>query len=277
MQQLFGILFRARNFLLFVALESLCILLIRKNNLVWDINLFNSSNAIAAKSMAYTYDIKEYLNLKQVNKSLAEENLALLQKLNSTSIPLALADSSFLNRYSYILALVVNNSTGFTKNYLTINKGRKQGLKPGMAVIGPKGIVGQVMKCSENFSTVYSILHVDFKVSAEVISKKLEMQDQVALGVSNWNARSHRAVKLNNIDKFKEISIGDTVVTSSQNLVFPPGIMVGRISGLADKPEFAFWDIDVSLSSDLNGLRYVYVLENKFTEEQKELESQSKE
>lgn len=275
MSQLFGLIFKARNLLLFLLLEIVCFYLIRKNNIKWDVSLFNSSNRIAASTMAATYNAQEYIYLKKTNEELASENIKLREEL--TSLRELKVDSNEINnpyahRFGYITAKVANNTVGLSKNYLTINKGKLDGIKPGMGVIGPSGVVGQVMSCSDHFSRVISILNVDFNISSEVVNQNLKDENIIALGVSNWNSVSHRYIDLKTIDKFKKVKIGDSVVTSNQNLIFPSQIMVGKIAKVKDLPQSAFWDIEVELSSDFTGLRYVYVIENKLTSEQLALE-----
>lgn len=280
MSQLFGLIFKARNLLLFLFLEIVCFYLIRKNNIKWDVSIFNSSNSIAASTMAATYNAQEYIYLKKTNEELANENVKLRQeltKLAELKLDSSQIRNSYANRFEFITAKVANNTVGLSKNYLTINKGKLDGIKPGMGVIGPAGVVGQVMSCSDHFSRVISILNVEFNVSSEVKNKKLREDDIIALGVSNWDAVSHRYIDLKTIDKFKKIKKGDSVVTSSQNLIFPPNIMVGKIAKLKNLPQSAFWDIEVQLSSDFTGLRYVYVIENKLTSEQLQIEEIEKE
>jgi rod shape-determining protein MreC len=278
MNQLFGIIYKARNLLLFIFLESVCFYLIRKNNVKWDVNIFNSSNKLAASTMEATYNAQEYIYLKKTNEELAKENMALKAKLSQKQdledriINLTKSDSAYAKRFDFILAKVANNTVGLTKNYLTLNKGRLDGIEPGMGVIGPSGVVGQVMSCSDHFSRVISILNVDFSISSEVVNDTLRAEDIIALGVSNWDAKSHSIIDLKTIDKFKKISKGDSVVTSSQNLIFPPNILIGKIKNIKDEPQTAFWTIDVELSSDFTGLRYVYVVNNKLTAEQTQIE-----
>lgn len=276
MPQLFRLLNKAKYFILFFLLELLCFFLIKRNNLKWNVSYFNSSRAIAGGLMSKTEEAKAYIRLDKINDDLAKENSYLRSKLGQivSHEGLSKTDSTYAQRLDYQLARVVNSSIGQLKNYITINKGTLDGIEPGMGVIGPKGIVGQVKSCSDHFSVVYSVLHQDLKISSEIKSKKL---DQVALGLSTWDGRSHKYVKLNTIDKFKPVAVGDTVVTSAQNLVFPPDILVGRVVKLVTPANGAFHDITVKLSSDMNGLTYVYVVKNRLYNEQKGLEEEAME
>jgi rod shape-determining protein MreC len=279
MPQLLRLLNRAKYFFLFIFLELICFFLIRRNNLHWDVKVFNSSNAITSRMMTFTANIKEYFHLKSENESLAEENAMLQKRLTllaeasqNPSASFYRPDSAFARRFDFTLAKVIGSTISRSRNYITIDKGLKDGLAPGMGVIGPKGVVGQVRSCSDHFSVVFSILHEEFKVSSEVVNPQLRETGQMALGLSTWENRSHRLVRLNTIDKFKPVTKGDSVITSSQNLVFPPGILIGKVYNVETPSNGAFHNIDVLLSTDFSGLTYVYVVNNKLRQEQIRLE-----
>lgn len=279
MPQLLRLLNRAKYFFLLVFLELICFFLIRRNNLQWDVTLFNSTNAISSRTLAMTAEVKEYFHLKEENEGLANENKKLheqlsqlLEKEDLRGSSYYSVDSAFASRFEFTLAKVINSSTSRARNYITIDKGLKDGLSPGMGIIGPRGVVGQIRSCSDHFSVVFSILHEEFKVSSEVVNEALRESGQTALGLSVWDNRSHRLVKLNTVDKFKPVSEGDSVVTSSQNIVFPPGILIGKVSKVETPTNGAFHNIDVTLSTDFGGLTYVYVVNNKLREEQLRLE-----
>ncbi|MGR3811385.1 rod shape-determining protein MreC [Jiulongibacter sp. NS-SX5] len=282
MSQLLGLLNRAKYFLLFIVLELISFFLIRKNNVQWDVTLFNSSNAVVSRILKATYGAKEYLYLKKENTSLALENKALRKQLTQAQLlaeerpnGFYLADSIYANRFDFTLAKVANSTTARTKNYITLDKGTADGIKPGMGVIGPKGVVGQVKSCSEHFSVVYSILHSEFRVSSEVVNKELKASGESALGLCVWPGESRSVVDMNTVDKFKPVSVNDSVVTSSQNLIFPSGILVGNVKSVETPTNGAFHTIEVNLATDFGGLTYVYIIDNKLSSEQEELEAEA--
>jgi rod shape-determining protein MreC len=278
MSQLFGILFKIRHFFIFVFLQIVCFYLIKKNSVYWDVTFFNSTNSFVARSLQISQSVKEFTSLGKTNDQLAQENLSLrkeLTKLNELSLLSQhgyKADSIKAFRFDYTVAKVIASSFSSSDNYITIDKGSKDGIKPGMGVICPQGVVGQVMSCNENYARVSSILHSKFFVSAEVLNKKLRQSQQAALGIGKWNGASSRTIQLTTIDRFKSVFKGDSVVTSMQNSVFPPKIMIGRISKIGSVPSEAFFNIDVRLSTDFSSLIYVYIVSNKLIDQQKVLE-----
>lgn len=278
MSQLFRLIFRIRNFLLFVILELVSFWLIVKNDYYWDVSFFNTSNFYAAKTLEASNYVKSYMNLGNVNDQLVKENAELknavtaMQQLKGREGDYYKVDSAFASRFEFKVAKVVNNTVNLSKNYLTIDKGKLDGIEPGMGVICPQGVVGQVMQCSDHFSRVYSILHSEFNVSSEVKNQTLRAKSEKALGIAKWGGLNPRVIDLLTIDRFKPIKQGDSVMTSEQNVIFPSGTMVGRIRKLGAKQDQAFFDIEVELATDFQNISYVYVVNNKLKNEQEKLE-----
>lgn len=279
MSQLFGLLHKARFLFLFFLLQGINLFLIGKNNVAWGVNLFNSTNAVSGKFLSMKAGIDQYLYFEVENTRLVNENKALRERLvllqENAARPdyLYKVDSAYAKRFDFEVAQVINSTTALTDNYLTLNKGKLDGITPGMGVIGPAGVVGQVMSCSDHYARVYSILHSEFNISAELKNKKLQEKDLVALGLISWDGRSHRIVKLNTIDRYKDVVKGDSVVTSSQNLVFPGNILIGKVAKITTEPTNPFHDIDVKLATDFKGLNYVYIVKNRLMSEQLNLEN----
>jgi rod shape-determining protein MreC len=261
-----------------VILELVSFWLIVKNDYYWDVSFFNTSNFYAAKTLEASNYVKSYMNLGNVNDQLVKENAELknavtaMQQLKGREGDYYKVDSAFARRFEFKVAKVVNNTVNLSKNYLTIDKGKLDGIEPGMGVICPQGVVGQVMQCSDHFSRVYSILHSEFNVSSEVKNQTLRTKSEKALGIAKWGGLNPRVIDLLTIDRFKPIKQGDSVMTSEQNVIFPSGTMVGRIRKLGAKQDQAFFDIEVELATDFQNISYVYVVNNKLKNEQEKLE-----
>ncbi len=198
--------------------------------------------------------------MKDVNQELAEENAKLRQELTRKALMSDISysanrDSSYIKKYKYTTAKVINNSTKNFRNYLTINKGWADSLAPGMGVICNEGIVGRVKSCSKYFSTITSILHKEIMVSSKI--KRLK-----AAGTVKWDGIDATKAKLLYIPRHLEIKRGDTIVTSEYNSVFPEGEMIGYIESIKVKGDENFYNIDINLSTDFTKLSYVYVIKN---------------
>lgn len=279
MSQLFGIFYRIRHFFMFLFLQFACFYLISKNSVYWNVTFFNSTNSAVARSLKVSQNVREFINLGKINDQLALENKKLRAELTKSNELISLKeigykpDSAMAERFDFLVAKVISSTENLTDNYITIDKGTKHGIKPGMGVICPQGVVGQVMSSNEDFSRVSSILHSNFQVSSEILGKKLRKEEVTALGIGKWGGTNPRIMQLTTVDRFKPVSKGDSVVTSMQNSVFPPKIMIGRISKISASPSEAFYDINVRLSTDFSSLVYVYVVNNKLIEKQSQVEA----
>ena len=176
MERLLNFVYQYRALFTFLALEIFCAWLIVKNNQYQSTKFFNSSSRMAASIISFSNGVREYFSLRDINTDLADENAALRKKLEQRNQSLyslevrELRDPAIINRFDYVSAKVVNNSTGFSKNFITINKGKDAGIKTGMAVISAKGAVGKVKSVSEHFSVLISLLNIDEQVSSVIKS-----------------------------------------------------------------------------------------------------------
>ena len=219
--------------------------------------------------------VNKYLNLSLVNDSLANENMALRQKLKSayfddSLVTAIVTDTIHKVKYEYILAEVVNKSITARNNYITINRGAKQGIKKGMGVIGTNGVVGIVWNVSENFSSIQSILHEDTRITSSI-------EGTPYFGPLIWEGKDPSLVTLTDIPNQLNLKINSKVITSGLGVIFPKGILIGTVLKSGVKGGGSFLDISVKLSTNFYALQYVYVIKNNFQNEQQGLEAANKE
>lgn len=276
MLSLLEFLSRNRNFIVFVLLEVLCFWLISRSNTYWGATYFNTSNYYVAKVLSVSNSVRDYTNLKEENRHLAEENVKLnqlvsqLAQLNTTDAPSTYyTDSVYASRFKFKVAKAIKSELYHADNYITIDKGSKDGIKPGMGVLSPSGIVGRVKSCSENFSVITSILHSQFMVSSRLIRSN-------EIGTAQWSGIDTEIIELSDISRYKPVEIGDTAVTSNYNSVFPPDIMIGIVKNVKTRTDQTFYDIELSLSTDFRNLTYVYIVENSMIKEEQDLENSIK-
>jgi rod shape-determining protein MreC len=275
MERLFIFLYQYRAFFTFLVLEVVCFFLIVENNQYQGTKFFNSSNTIVASLNSVSQGIREYFLLSEVNRTLAEENAALRKQLeekkhilNTLNRP-GLADSAKLKPFEFVTAKIVNNQVDRSKNFITINKGYDAGLEPGMAVISPLGVVGKIKTVSEHFAVVTSLLHMDYMVSALLIRENY-------FGSIQWDGRDPSLVKLKYIPRHVKPMLGDTVVTSGFNAVFPEGIMIGTVSEINLSDEALVYDLTVTLSQDFRKLSFVTVVKSNLKNERDMVEESVK-
>ncbi|MBF8964908.1 rod shape-determining protein MreC [Pontibacter sp. FD36] len=281
MRNLFAFIYRFRAFLIFVLLEALCIFLIVRYNTYQGAAMFNSANTYVGRVLEFQSGVTDYFRLASVNSTLAQENAVLRQQLmyyrqeadaDSTdqldTTYYAVSDSSKSEPFILHAGRVINNSVRRTNNYLTLAAGSLDGVKPGMGVISPNGAVGRVKTVSRHYATVTSLLHSQMLISAKIKKNN-------TFGTIKWTGGDYRTALLDYIPLHIKPEIGDTVVTSGYNTVFPEGIMVGTISEVERELDKSFYTIRVKLAVDFAQLSYVYVVENPRRPEQDSLEHEA--
>ncbi len=272
MIQLFQFLARQKVFLLFLLLELVNIWSVFKYNSYQHTLYFNTTNQWAASILSTTQEVKTYHQLRIVNGTLAKENALLrteLLRLKSQQQPLTklpyYVSEAMLTRYQALASRVIDQSTRMSQNYLTIDKGRADGVLPGMAVISSTGIVGKVMSCTDNLALVVSVLHTSNSVSAK-------LKGSGELGYIKWPGYQSEVADMMDVSKYKKVVKGDTVVTSDYNAVFPPNIPIGIVAKVGLEKDDTFQDIKVMLFTPFTTLQYVYVIKNRLAGQQAQLE-----
>lgn len=270
MQNLFAFIWKYSFYFLFLLLMVISFVLVVQNNYYQKTVAINSTNGLTGNIFSVVSNFSDYLALRHANQKLAEENARLLAQMPDSYLFIGKEgnnrnDTSRVRQYNYVAAKVISNSINRRNNYLKLNKGRLQGIKPNMAVIAPNGVVGQVIEVSNHFSSVMSILNRNSRVSA-----KLKSSNQV--GSLQWDGVSYRTGKLIDIPSHVQIVIGDSVVTSGFSHVFPEGRLIGVVEEFRLDPGENFYQVKVRFAVDFNKLAYVYVVNNLFIDELMELQ-----
>jgi rod shape-determining protein MreC len=272
MRNLWIFINRYNAFFLFVIFFTIGIVLTVKNNSYQRSVTFNSTNEVVGQAYIRLNIFKRYLNLGEVNDSLARENA----RLNTELLALKNIDSAknvvvkdTVNRvqYTYLAARVIKNSVTLRNNIITINKGTLDGIQSGMAVISAgRGVVGIIRDVSPHLATIESLLNKDAKISVSIKSTK-------ALGSLVWGDRNsdYRKAFIKDVPNHFQVKLGDTVITSGFGS-FPPGIPVGSISNRGISTGDNFLTIEIKLYNDFSTLQYVYVIKDKLAQEEKALE-----
>ncbi len=259
MRNLLKLLYAYNFLILFIVLEGFALVLIIQNNQFHRAKFVQFAQGVSGNLFGKITNFKAYVSLKEANLVLANENanlrnqLASLQRVEKTRKD-SLVDIIYKQRYTFMSARIINNTVGKQYNYITLNKGLKDGVIQDMAVISPSGIVGIVEGVSENYSTVLSVLNRNFKVSAKIKKNSY-------FGTLSWNGLNSEICQLSDIPYHVKISKGDTIITSGFSSVFPEGVKVGIIHEF-DLKDGNFYSIKVKLSSDFRSLNYVTLVDN---------------
>jgi rod shape-determining protein MreC len=272
MRGLLRYLLKSYAFLLFLLLEVFSFTLIFNFNSYQRVKYLNSSNKFTATIYNSFNAVGSYFSLASVNRKLAREN-AQLKSLISDLPYIRITPYSIVSKaeitdslYRFISGRVINNSVDKQDNYITLNKGRKQGIKPDQGIINSDGIVGVVTHVSDNFSLGFSVLNKRWGASAK-------LKKSGTFGPLAWDGEDSRYANLTGIPFHVELAVGDTVVTSSYSSVFPEGIMIGTVFSIDQPSGENYYHIRVQLAVDFRALSYVDVVENLKKDELKALEN----
>ncbi|MCQ2342810.1 MAG: rod shape-determining protein MreC [Paludibacteraceae bacterium] len=271
MRNLLDFIVRYSHLLLFLLLEAVAIWLITHYQSYSQATLFTSANQMVAGINEAGANTANYFQLSRQNEQLNEQICQLqteVQQLRNRLEQYA-EDSGWQDSIPYhyahlgyriIPAKVIDITTHQEHNFLTLNKGKRDGIKSGMGVICGESIVGVVSKVNEHFALVVPLIHTSINISAR-IKKNGE------IGFTHWNGMQSHYVQLMEIGRHTSIEEGDTIITSGMTSTFPEGMMIG----IADKVRLDdgdnYYDIRLRLSTDFGKLNYVQVLDNTMRNE----------
>lgn len=271
MRAILRFLFGLRLILLFIALQSIAVVLIIRQNAFHRASYFNSSNAVAGKLYNNVANARYFFSLNTINDSLATENSRLRAQLSTKYLGQTsnwlVRDSSALRvpRYTYTSAKVVNSTIGYRSNYLTLDKGSDAGIAPRMAVVSANGIVGIVKDVSANFSTVISVLNKNARISAK-------LKKSGTTGTIVWEGVNYRVASLIEIPIHVDVAVGDTVSTSQYSNIFPENIYIGKVKSIQKTEGSSTYQIKIKLGTDYQRLSFVDVIGDKIQAERDSLE-----
>ncbi len=240
----------------------------------------SSSNSMVSGMYEWSNSVVEFFKLRAANDNLSEENTSLknqvikLENKLSTLKPQAKDSIRFHippeMEYEFISAKVISCTTNKIQNYITLNKGARDGIKPDMGVVSDEGVVGIVKTVSKKFSVVIPILNPKIEISCKFKRNNYS-------GGLLWSGEDYRYANLTDIARHVEFSLGDTLITSGLTNTFPEGIPVGYIEDFKIKESDAYYKIKVKLSVNFRTLSHVKVINYLNYNEQKELEKKAEE
>ncbi|MDX9728204.1 MAG: rod shape-determining protein MreC [Bacteroidales bacterium] len=271
MRSLLNFLLRFKTLILFLVLEAVALVMISTSHNYHQTVLYgisrNITGFVAERLERGTY----YFRLRQVNQELLAENILLKKQLSEHSgrgqeVFIPVRDSVSGVNYTYLSARVISNSVNKQKNFITLDKGSRQGVAEGMGVTSPSGVVGVVVGVSRNYSVVMSLLNTDFRLSASIARNDY-------FGSLAWDGTNYRYARLSEIPHHVTVNEGDTIVTSGFSAIFPAGLMAGTLTG-EQRRGGDFISLKVLLSVDFKKLTDVYVIGNLTRDERENLETE---
>ena len=274
MRNLFDFLVKYCYWLLFLVLEGISLALLVSHNSYHGSVYLTSANHVTGKVYEWESELTSYLSLKEVNRQLVSDNVEMRLRLASLERALDSLRKESVRidfvapEYHLVHAQVVKATLHRNNNYLTIDKGRRDGIRPEMAVISSGGVVGIVYLTSDHYSIVIPLLNVRSSVSCKARNSKY-------FGTLQWQRGAVNIAYVIDVPRHANVHKGEVVETNGYSEVFPAGIPIGKILDVGDSPDGLSFMLKVQLFTDFSTLRDVSVITNYSREEKKLLEQKA--
>ena len=268
MNNLLNFFIKHSAWFIFAIYVILSLVLLFKDNPYQQSVYLTSANSVSATVYKAFNNITAYFHLRDINESLQERNAALEMELielrnQMADLELQRPDSlrqTALHQYTFVMAQVISNSIAQPNNYITINRGYLDGVNPEMGVIDQNGVVGIVNVAGPHAARIISLLNPHMRLSCK-------LKGSGFYGSLVWDGKSPQFAVLEELPKHMTYHKGDTIVTSGYSAVFPEGIIVGTIDGLARDMSDSFISLRIRLTTNFSQLSSVRVITNSMKEQ----------
>ena len=132
-----------------------------------------------------------------------------------------------------------------------IDKGKADGLTKGLPVVMPQGIAGQVIETANHYSKVMLIIDRNSAVDALV-------QRTRARGVIKGESTDQ--CRLDYVLRKRDVRIGDIIVSSGSDGVYPKGLRIGQVSEVIEHDGDIFHEVFITPFIDFEKLEEVLVI-----------------
>lgn len=155
------------------------------------------------------------------------------------------------NSIESVAARVIGRPSNQWEGVITINKGTADGIRPGMPVVGPRGLLGQTVSVSGRSSKVRLITDQRSGVAALVQRSRVE-------GIAKGSIDGRLSLEFISVET--TVKAGDVVITSGIGGVYPKGIVIGEAIDVHRGANALYQSIRIEPASQLAGLEEVLIL-----------------
>ncbi|MFP4474438.1 MAG: rod shape-determining protein MreC [Desulfatibacillaceae bacterium] len=150
-----------------------------------------------------------------------------------------------------IAARVVADDPSHWYASLIMDRGLSDGVGQGSPVVTPRGVVGKVVASSYGHSKVLLIVDPNSAVDARVVRTR-------ARGIVEGGAGDDCRFKY--VLRKEDVKVGDLVITSGLDRVYPPGLPIGRVSRVSRGNRGMFQEVAVTPHVNFDKLEEVLVI-----------------
>lgn len=205
-----------------------------------------------------TYKENSILKNKLATENQEEANAYKLEYENKV-LKKILKTEDQVKTYNPVTATVIGRSTNNWNNELTIDKGKKQGLKIDMNVLGTNGVIGKVSKV---FSSTSIVELISSNLRTNRMAVMLKDRKSVNGTLEGYDDKKGNLI-IRKIPSEAEVNVGDKVQTSPISSIFQGKLALGKV--IKVKPdEYGLTQLAVvKPSSNFNDISEVIVIKAK--------------
>lgn len=195
---------------------------------------------------------KENLTLRHGNLILEAEIAALKEMKRENDILREALNISKSGQQILEVASVVGKDVQGIQDWILINKGLKHGVAKDMIVISPENaLVGKISEVNENFSKVILIIQKDSVVAGIIEKNRIE-------GLVKRDDKGGLFIDF--IPKSENLEIGERIITSGMDNLYPKGILIGKIESIDTSDNQIFKKITITSAVDFSKLESVFII-----------------
>jgi len=155
------------------------------------------------------------------------------------------------HKYRFISARVIGREPSALSRTILIDKGSAHGLKTGMPVCAPPGLIGRLVDVSWHSARV--LLFIDENSNIDAVVQRNRTQGIIS-------GAGSRGMILKYISKTQDVQDGDVIISSGMGGVFPKGMLIGQVIHVDRQEASLFLKISVASYTDLSKLEEVLIL-----------------
>jgi rod shape-determining protein MreC len=215
--------------------------------------------------------ITHYSEIKQENEDLKKKNTQMKQKVSAydslESENKRLRDELIFEKqqsqYGYINCNITSRGGNNLLDILIIDKGKSSGVKNGLVVATPEGLVGKVIFTADSWSQVGTLNNPNVQVAGKI--RSTGVIDGIVDGYTDSN--NNKLARLDNMSQDTAIKTNDAIVTAGVGNLYPKDMPIGEVTSISyDKTKISKYAI-LKPYVDFNKLEEVFIVVPKNTSE----------
>lgn len=190
--------------------------------------------------------------MKDQNQKLVAENSYLKDMIKEKYVIEKARDLQNQDNFDWQIGRIIGMDYQNWSSYVIIDIGSESGIKVDMPVVTEnKLLIGKIVEANDKFSKVSTIFNPSIKVAVRT-------QDSEAFGILSGDYTKNLSMDL--VAKDKTLNLGEVVLTSGKDGIFPANLVIGQLKNFEIKPENLFQVANIKSELDVYGLDRVLVL-----------------